>query len=96
MRVPDLGCVCIGGMFGIGDGWQRLVGNINEFRRVLRLTMGFCDNEGDRIAHVAHDVDGQDVARRRKYLRPIDVIEGPHKLYGLQPGSFDVIGRVDR
>ena len=48
----------------IDDGRQRLVLDIDQLERVLRLVRRFGDNDGDRVAHVLDRVLGERVIRR--------------------------------
>ncbi len=46
------------GLLRIDDGWQRLVVDVDQIERVLRLIAVLGDDDGDAVADVADDVGG--------------------------------------
>ncbi len=71
-----------------GDRRQGLVVDLDPFGRVHRLRQRVGDDEGDRLADMAHDVARQRIARRLRHRRAVGRRDRPHRLH-----RRDVVGR---
>jgi hypothetical protein len=92
--VPDLRGAGFDRLGGGDNRRQRIVIDLNQFGGVLRLRIGFGDDEGDRIADPAHAVLGQHRIRRREHRRAVAALEAAMRRQFAQ-ARFLPVGRGD-
>ena len=81
------------GLRGGGDGRQRLVVDLDQRGRVLGLGQRLRDDEGDRVADVAHAVRREAVVRRRPHGAAVGTLALERHPHRAEPVARDVGAR---
>ena len=81
------------GRAGIDDARQRVVTHVDGFQRVPRLLARIRDDRGDGLAHEAHGVDRERMARRRRRRRAVGTAEIRGGRQRLHAGADEILRR---